>query len=84
MMHPVVKQFWEESERGWGVRPDGYTLHLTEADRVKFIKAFEASQPDAVPDEYSRPSGSPTVTDVSDAVYKELQRAKRKHGIWKR
>ena len=37
---PVVCQYWEESERGWGVRPDGCSLHLTEADRKQFIKEY--------------------------------------------
>ena len=32
----VVVQKWEESERGWGTRPDGFSLHLTEA----YIQAF--------------------------------------------
>jgi hypothetical protein len=33
----VVYQSWLESERGWGVRPDGYSLHLSLGDRKRFI-----------------------------------------------
>lgn len=63
-MAPVIVQLWEESERGWGVRPDGYSLHLTEADRVLFVSTQRASLPDAVPDEYSRPIGMPYASVV--------------------
>ena len=79
-MKPVVKQDWLESEAGWGMRPDGYTLHLTEADRVKFIEDYWKRMPDAIPDEYSRPSGSPTVKDVDSVTYAEIQASK--NGKW--
>lgn len=51
----VVCQPWEESERGWGTRPDGYSLHLTENDRKAFIKEYWDSMPNTFPSEYSRP-----------------------------
>lgn len=28
--HGVICQKWEESERGWGTRPNGYSLHLAD------------------------------------------------------
>jgi len=31
-LEQVVYVSWEESERGWGTRPDGCSLHLTKAD----------------------------------------------------
>jgi hypothetical protein len=34
----VIRQEWEESERGWGCRPDGYSLHLDKEDRNTYIK----------------------------------------------
>ena len=50
-MKPVIKQLWEESERGWGIRPDGYSLHLNNEDRKQFIKEYWALLPDGpVPD----------------------------------
>ncbi len=61
----VIVQKWEESERGWGVRPDGYSLHRTEEDRAAYVKAHWDSLPDEAPDEYSRPSGSPYEADVT-------------------
>ena len=77
-MKTVVVQKWEESERGWGVRPDGYTIHLTEADRKAFIKAYWDRMPYEVPDEYSRPSGQPYLADVEDDVADKITG----HGIW--
>lgn len=55
----VIVQKWEESERGWGTRPDGFSLHLTEADRETFIKQYWERMPDSTPHEYSRPDGKP-------------------------
>ena len=46
---------WEESERGWGVRPDGYSVHATEAGYDDYLSAYWKSMPDITPDEYSRP-----------------------------
>ena len=55
----VVVQPWSEFERGWGCRPDGYSLHLTEEDRVSFIKGYTANRTGAAPYEYDAPDGSP-------------------------
>lgn len=51
---------WVESERGWGVRPDGFSIHRTAQDMHKFIKDFNDTMPDEVPDTYSRPHGPAT------------------------
>ncbi|OGZ97146.1 MAG: hypothetical protein A3I44_05080 [Candidatus Sungbacteria bacterium RIFCSPLOWO2_02_FULL_51_17] len=80
MVHPVVCQKWEESERGWGTRPDGYSLHLSDTDREAFIKDYWAGMPNAVPDEYSRPDGTPYVCDADSETYKKIKESK--HGIW--
>jgi hypothetical protein len=64
MTHQVLRQEWLESERGWGTRPDGYSLHLTEADRQAYIKAYRAKMPGAVPDEYARPASRPQLVEV--------------------
>lgn len=74
---------WEESERGWGERPDGFSLHLTEADAQAFIGDYWNSMPDKIggmaPDEYSRPAGNPFVVQVSGKLYGEIK--KTKNGI---
>jgi hypothetical protein len=62
----VIVQKWEESERNWGVRPDGYSIHLTEADRKAYIKEYWDRMPNETPDEYSRPAGTPYTAEVDD------------------
>ena len=80
----VVRQNWEESERGWGVRPDGYSLHLTLSDRHQFIKEYWDTMPNYVPDTYSRPEGEPVPTGVEQVVFDQLTELKKegKPGIW--
>ena len=88
--HPVVRQEWIESERGWGQRHDGYTIHLTEEDRVKYCKKFMDDQ-DAyfknsgvtgVPDCYAKPGGWDLI-DVDSKTHRKLTaaRKKRQYGI---
>jgi hypothetical protein len=73
---PVVKQLWEESERGWGTRPDGYSLHLSESDRVQFIRDYWNRMPQTVPSDYSRPYGGPFIVDVNKKLYREIEKSK--------
>ena len=54
-MKTVWCQLWEESEKGWGVRPDGYSLHSNQEDVKKYIKEYWDGMPKQTPDEYSRP-----------------------------
>jgi hypothetical protein len=78
----VVCQDWEESERGWGVRPDGVSLHLTEADRVAYVAEYwereRAKNPPSavpeVPNEYSRPCRClPRTITVDAALYERVK-----------
>lgn len=68
----IVVQKWEESERGWGTRPDGYSLHLSHSDRRLFIQKYWESMPKKVPDEYSRPDGTPYIADINENEYQEV------------
>lgn len=68
----VVCQRWEESERGWGVRPDGFSLHIHPGDREAFIERHWDELPVETPDEYDRPSGEPFEVGVSEAEYEGL------------
>ena len=72
----VIKQKWEETEKGWGVRPDGYSLHLNKEDRDQYIKDYWEPMPESTPDEYSRPSGDGTIVDIDEDQYKELLTSK--------
>ena len=68
----VLCQKWEESERGWGCRPDGYSLHLNEADCKRYIKEYWDKMPNEAPDEYSRPDGTPYWCEVDKKTYDEI------------
>jgi hypothetical protein len=79
--HPVVCQELIERERGWGMRPDGASLHLTESDRVAYYEEYwererKRNPGDAVPDEYTSESGHPTVIDVDDELYERVKQSK--------
>lgn len=69
----VYRLDWEESEKGWGERPDGYSLHLTNEDVKEFVKEYWNTMPDEVPEEYSRPFGSPYVINVDNTTYETIK-----------
>lgn len=66
----LVILLWEESERGWGTRPDGCSLHTTMELGKEYVKSYNASLPNQVPDSYSRPySGSFHLLEVSAGLH---------------
>ena len=73
----AICQTWTESERGWGQRPDGYSLHLTKEDAGKFEDAYwgrqQALNPGGTPDEYTRPDQNYFVVRVSPEIFSELK-----------
>ena len=71
----VICQKWEESECGWGRRPDGFSLHISYAALRKFIEQYWDGMPDVPPDEYSRPDGTPYPVGVSDDVYQTVKKS---------
>ena len=75
-LYTIVVQKWEESERGWGTRPDGYSLHLSEENRKQFIEKYWDGMPDAVPDEYSRPDGTSYLCDVDEKIFDAVKKSK--------
>ncbi len=87
-MKPIVVQAWEETERGWGCRPDGFSLHLSVADCEAYRKKHwddekKLNAGGGVPDEYTRESGNPQLIDVEDNIYNKLVELKKnkKNGI---
>ena len=82
---------WEESERGWGVRPTDFSLHLTAEDAQIWADIFMKRQDKyfkkvgvkGVPDEYDRPAGKPFACFVTQEQWDALNtpEAKEKHGI---
>lgn len=79
---PIIVQEWDESERGWGCRPDGASLHLTQEDAKAYVQEYWATMPSIVPDEYERPSGSTKVIDVNTEVYERVKKTKNGLRIW--
>jgi hypothetical protein len=71
-VHLVVGLAWEESEEGWGVRPDGYSIHPTEKDCREYVKEYWAKMPNDPPSDYSRPSGEPFLALVDKSTYYKL------------
>ena len=80
-------QYWEESERGWGTRPDGCYVYPTkekaEEETLRIEKEMREREMKGkpkgwVPDEYSRPCGKPQLKDVSDKIAEEV----KAKGVW--
>ena len=65
---------WEESERDWGVRPDGFSLHLSEDLARAYVESYWAEMPDRVPHTYSRPAGRPLQVKVSKELYRQIRK----------
>lgn len=83
----IVVQKWEESEAGWGCRPDGWTMHLNVEAHAKYMKDFSDRQAAdyaktrTVPAEYTRPDGNAYPMDVDEETYEKVKAAKGKY-IW--
>lgn len=60
---------WEESERGWGCRPDGYSFHSSAEKAKAYLAEHYSAHTGPVPDEYSRASGGPQLVEVSPSLY---------------
>jgi len=83
--YPVVVQNWTEYERGWGSRPDGISIHLSENHRnIYNLEFFKARSSGSVPDEYSNPSDNGFLADVSEEIYLDLAAEKYGLRIWNR
>ena len=56
---------WTETERGWGQRPDGCSVHLSMEEWKKYFDNHKKGQPKEVPHEYSYP-GTPRPVTITD------------------
>ena len=74
-MKKVFLQYWEESERGWGVRPDGCCLHLSKEDNKKWLDFIykERETHTEVPYEYDRPVGELLEVMIKDDLHDSIQ-----------
>ena len=71
-------QSWEESEAGWGQRPDGYSLHLTEQAAKDYTRGYMDEQKrqlgPTTPHTYNRPAGKPYQVIINDQTLTELKK----------
>ena len=81
-MKSIVYVAWLESERGWGVRPDGCSLHLNPEDFKAYMKQYWSEMPKQVPDEYSRPCSDPTEALVKNSLYQKIKKSENGLRFW--
>lgn len=67
-------QYWEESERGWGVRPDGCSIHVDLKSHTNYVDEVYRDRTfhHHVPDEYDRIVGNPIEVEISEKLYVDL------------
>lgn len=77
-MNKVILQIWEESERGWGTRPDGCSMHIDLKERENYIQTIYDSRKSetSIPDEYERIVGEGVEAFIEDELYKLVQKDK--------
>lgn len=82
-MAMVFAQEWEESERGWGVRPDGFWLYpstraVHEGTDLKIKQQTEICNEiygkGVVPSEYSRTCGVPFALEVNQETFDKVHK----------
>lgn len=81
-LEEIIYVSWEESESGWGCRPDGCSLHLTKKGFALFEKDYWNSMPDEIPHEYSRPAGEPVSAYAGEELYGKIKESKNGIRIW--
>ena len=75
-MNKVILQIWEESERGFGVRPDGCSLHINSEERNIYIKSIYDNRDSEVPTEYDRIVGDEFLAFIGDDLFEIVNRDK--------
>ena len=79
--HVAYLVTWTEYERGWGCRPDGASLHLTQKNAKEYISAYWKTMPKEAPYEYSREdSATGRLVAITPKLYNQLKKA-RNHSI---
>lgn len=73
-MKKVFLQHWEESERGWGIRPDGCSLHYSLEDRKKYVDSiYKYRDTTSIPYEYERICGEPIEVSIKEELYNSIK-----------
>ena len=76
--YAVVTQQWDQFESGWGRTSGGYSVHLTEAHRLRFVAEQDALNKTSPT--YFIPDSVPVAMYVDKATYKKVKAAR--NGMW--
>ena len=71
-MENIIFQYWEESERGWGIRPDGCSIHRSLADHKAYVDKMYKGRGEVIPNEYDRVVGDPMPGLISQTLSTKL------------
>lgn len=74
--HKAICQAWVESERGWGQKDDGFSLHVDLKARDRYIKKENAGKKLPVPDVYVFASGGAYEVIVTTHLWKAMVKSK--------
>ncbi len=70
-------QLWEESERGFGARPDGCSLHIDSSELSMYIDSvYRDRVGNDVPDEYDRVLGFEICAFVGDSLFEKIKESR--------
>lgn len=73
---------WTETERGWGQRSDGCSIHLTKEDYKKYVESYWSSMPASTPDEYERPDNFVREIVLGTKLFNRLKKSESGIRIW--
>lgn len=77
---------WQESERGWGTRFDGFLITLRYERHEETLNRLREREYElyggAVPPEYSRPIEEPREVKVNRLPYHEIQGLNEHGAMW--
>lgn len=69
-MKKVYLQYWEESDKEDGLRPDGCSLHIDLKSHYNYIdKIYKDRDFEEVPDTYDKVLGNVLLVDVKEELY---------------
>ena len=79
--HMAYVMSWTESESGWGCRPDGYSLHVSQEAFQEYVKShwelLKRLNGPGTPHEYDRPDADVVrLKPITKKAAKELEESK--------
>ena len=74
-MKKVFLQFWEESEKGWGVRPDGCSLHINVQNHKEYLcNIYKDRDTNNIPNIYDKIVGDLIIVSVKKDLYELVEK----------